>query len=599
MPPTPAPETLAQAEERAAQVLLEHLRAATIGEYEILGELGRGGMAIVYLAHEIALDRKVAIKVMLPAMLHGVGMVERFKREARTAANLSHPTIIPIYTVKEAGELIYCVIKLVEGTPLDSVMRELSQLPIPMVQGILAQVGGALGYAHRHGVIHRDIKPGNILIDDEGWAVVTDFGIAKVVSSSGLTSTGMAIGTPTYMSPEQATADEVTGASDQYSLGVVASEMLAGRPPFVGSSMVALMYSHNHDEPPSIRQFRPDCPEELCNAIMRMLRKAPEDRFATMEDAVAAAGARPLMHDDPSRSQLIALAKTGLTHKIVSQAFTPRSPVPRATRATFLARASRNPLLLGASGTALVAAGFVLAKMMTGAPVAPSTSAPIVAESTTVITPTPPPVSTPVDSVAKPPVTPTRNEGRTERAEPPVQRRNVTTTPQPVSTAARESTPPVTVRADSSGAATVQKAETTARAPVIPPPSPTVTETQSNRPAASSLARPATTPAEDVTAVIQSYARALAASDMAAAHRIYSMPADQHQGLEALWKAGGRMVPNWSVTDISINGDMATARVAGSNVVTTQRGQPSTVPVALRARLERRAGEWRLVALIN
>jgi serine/threonine-protein kinase len=202
------------------------------------------------------------------------------------------------------------VIKLVEGTPLDAVMRELSQLPVPMVQGILAQVGGALGYAHRHGVIHRDIKPGNILIDDEGWAVVTDFGIAKVVSSTGLTSTGMAIGTPTYMSPEQATADEVTGASDQYSLGVVAYEMLAGRPPFVGSSMMALMYSHNHDEPPSIKLFRGDVPDQLCNAIMRMLRKAPDERFPTMEDAVAAAGARPLMHDDPSRNQLIALAKT-------------------------------------------------------------------------------------------------------------------------------------------------------------------------------------------------------------------------------------------------------------------------------------------------
>jgi len=208
--PTPIKSESVATEERAAQELLERLRKATLGTYDIHSELGRGGMATVYLAHEISLDRKVAIKVMSPAMLHGAGMVERFKREARTAAGLSHPNIIPIYAVHEIDGLLFCVIKLVEGTPLDTVMRELGQLPVPMVHGILAQVGGALGYAHRHGVVHRDIKPGNILIDDEGWAVVTDFGIAKVTESEGLTSTGMAIGTPTYMSPEQATADGVT-----------------------------------------------------------------------------------------------------------------------------------------------------------------------------------------------------------------------------------------------------------------------------------------------------------------------------------------------------------------------------------------------------
>src|SRR5436190_8497188 len=169
--------------------LLERLRVAAAGEYDIHGELGRGGMATVYLAHEIALERKVAIKVMHPAMIYGEGMVERFKREARTAAHLSHPNIIPVYAVREADGLLYFVMKLVEGTPLDSIMRELGKLPLPMVEAILAQVGGAFGYAHRRGVVHRDIKPSNILIDDEGWAVVTDFGIAKVQESEGLTQT--------------------------------------------------------------------------------------------------------------------------------------------------------------------------------------------------------------------------------------------------------------------------------------------------------------------------------------------------------------------------------------------------------------------------
>ena len=167
------------------------------------------------------------------------------------------------------------------------------------------------------------------------------------------------------MSPEQATADVVTGASDQYSLGIVAYEMLTGRPPFTGTSMMAVMYSHFNDDPPSIKLLRADVPDELCDAVMRMLRKDPAARWPSMEDAVAAAGARQLTHDDPSRDQLIALAKTGLTHRIVAQAQTPRSPVPRATRAGPIARVTKNPLMLAVSAAGLIAVGFVGAKMIT------------------------------------------------------------------------------------------------------------------------------------------------------------------------------------------------------------------------------------------
>ena len=598
--PTPIKSESVATEERAAQELLERLRKATLGTYDIHSELGRGGMATVYLAHEISLDRKVAIKVMSPAMLHGAGMVERFKREARTAAGLSHPNIIPIYAVHEIDGLLFCVIKLVEGTPLDSVMRELGQLPVPMVHGILAQVGGALGYAHRHGVVHRDIKPGNILIDDEGWAVVTDFGIAKVTESEGLTSTGMAIGTPTYMSPEQATADGVTGASDQYSLGVVAYEMLTGRPPFTGTSMMALMYSHFHDDPPSIRLFRPDVPDQLCDAVMRMLRKDPAARWSSMEEAVAAAGARPLQHDDPSRSQLIALAKTGLTHRIVSQAQTPRSPVPRAARGA-AARVARNPMLLVAAAAGFIVVGFLGAKIMSdsrqpGLALAPETAGPpkVTAESVSVPAPTPSVAKAPENAV-KANVQPPSNQ---RVVEPPPTRRDpvVAGIGAPAGDSNRST---VSQRAESSGAPVQQKAETTRSLPPVEPPPVSAASTSPQTPP-SSVPRPTVDPATEVTAVIQSYARALAGSDLALARRVYAgMPADQREGLEALWREGGTMTPSWSVTDIAITGDVATARVRGSNVVTTRRGQTSTVPVSLRARLERRGGEWRLIALVN
>ena len=320
--------------EAMQQEMVDHLRHATLGEYEIQGELGRGGMATVYLAHEIALDRKVAIKVMSPSLVTGEGMIERFKREARTSASLSHPNIIPVYAVRETDRLLFFVMKFVQGRPLDSIIKEVGPLPIPMVKAILAQAGSAFGYAHRRGIVHRDIKPANIMIDDEGWAVVTDFGIAKVSESQGLTMTGMTVGTPTYMSPEQCMAQDVTGASDQYSLGVVAYEMLTGRPPFSGGSMMAIMYGHFNEPPPPMERFRPDVPDDLRMAVMRMLEKPPERRWPSVDEAIAAIGVQPLAHDDPTRTRLVALARDGAlkTQAMMGKLITPMSPIPGGRR---------------------------------------------------------------------------------------------------------------------------------------------------------------------------------------------------------------------------------------------------------------------------
>jgi serine/threonine protein kinase/alpha-tubulin suppressor-like RCC1 family protein/uncharacterized protein YjdB len=307
---------------------LEPLRQATVGEYDVMGELGRGGMATVYLAHDIALDRKVAIKVMAPNLTSGAGMVERFKREARTAASLSHPHIIPIYAVREMQNLLFFVMKYVEGRSLDSIIREQGRLPVPLVQAIMAQVGGALGYAHRRGIVHRDIKPANIMIDDEGWAVVTDFGIAKVADARGLTMTGVTIGTPSFMSPEQCASKPVTGATDQYSLGIVLYEMLAGKVPFEADSLMGIMWKHFNEPPPPLLDARPDCPVEITQAVERMLAKDPKDRWPTMEDAVSAIGQPSMAPDGPVRQQMRGLSKGGLGETLREQVHTPASPIP-------------------------------------------------------------------------------------------------------------------------------------------------------------------------------------------------------------------------------------------------------------------------------
>jgi len=584
----PGHDSTTQADEH----LLERVRAVTLGEYDIYGELGRGGMATVFLAHELSLDRKVAIKVMSPAMIHGAGMVERFKREARTAAHLSHPNIIPVYAVREADGLLFFVMKLVEGTPLDAIIKELGKLPIPMVEAVLAQVGGAFGYAHRHGVVHRDIKPSNILIDDEGWAVVTDFGIAKVQETEGLTQTGMAVGTPTYMSPEQCGGGVITGASDQYALAVVAYEMLAGRAPFIGSGMMALMYSHYHEEVPPLDLFRPDCPEPLRLAIMRMLEKDPEKRFASMEEAVAAMGARHLAHDDPTRSQLISLARTGLTHKIVSQVQTPRSPVPltgRSSRATPLpdaapsgidrAATSEHRWMLAALGVVIVAAVALLVLLLkpagpTDTPlvVSPPAAPPAAAQApppAAAASPAPPPADSPPPQTRVSP--PPRSDPRL-RPSPPAPPATSVVTPAPAPAPSPAPAP----------------------APAPPPPAPTPVPPPPPPPAVTVDDR------AGVTSAIQAYARALDQGDLAQVRRLFpGISLEQRQGLEAFWKAGGTMRTRWTVSDIVITGETATARVEGTNAVTAPRERPSEQRVSWRARLERQGTEWRIISLAN
>ncbi|HEY2853289.1 MAG TPA: Ig-like domain-containing protein [Gemmatimonadaceae bacterium] len=288
------------------------LRTATAGEFEILRELGRGGMAAVYLAHEVALNRKVAIKVMSPALLTGEGMVRRFRQEAVTVANMGHPHIITIHAVRQIEDLHFFVMKFVEGRSLEHVIRSSGPLPTRTVRGLLWMVGNALAYAHRRGVVHRDVKPANILIDEDGNAIVTDFGIAKLVvrengvpraSRGGETQTGVIVGTPTYMSPEQCLARPVSAASDQYSLGLVAYELLTGRPPFSGSPFV-VMHAHTEKPAPSVREVRPDCEPELDAAIQRMLAKDPVQRWPTVQHALAALGAAPLGDGDPDRAVL-------------------------------------------------------------------------------------------------------------------------------------------------------------------------------------------------------------------------------------------------------------------------------------------------------
>src|SRR5438093_471876 len=266
---------------------LELVREQLKEEYEILEELGRGGMAIVFRARERQLERDVAIKVLPFSLSFDKEFVERFQREARTSAKLEHPNIIPIYRVGKSGRVIFFVMKFLRGKPLSSVLAARGTLAPAEIRQVLAQVARALAYAHRSGIVHRDIKPDNIMFDEHGLAMVTDFGIAKAATGGKLTGTGMSIGTPHYMSPEQARAQQLDGRSDVYSLGVVAYQSLTGSVPFDGEDSFSIGYKHIMEEIPAPPLETYD-QRTVFEIIRKMMAKSPDDRFQTADDLVQA-----------------------------------------------------------------------------------------------------------------------------------------------------------------------------------------------------------------------------------------------------------------------------------------------------------------------
>jgi tRNA A-37 threonylcarbamoyl transferase component Bud32 len=265
----------------------ERLATALEGRYEILRLLGRGGMAAVYLARDLVLEREVAIKVLPPDMSRDPQLIRRFQQEAKTAAKLDHPNIIPIYRVESEAGLAYIVMKYVSGQSLEELASR-GPLPIPQVRHILREAALALGHAHRRRVVHRDVKPANIMVDEDGRVVLTDFGISKAVrTSTEITGSGAILGTPHYMAPEQARGHEVDGRTDQYALAIVGHRVLTGKAPFDGDAQ-AILYQQVFESAPSLMDRRPDTPADLRRALDRAMAKDARSRFATMEEFAAA-----------------------------------------------------------------------------------------------------------------------------------------------------------------------------------------------------------------------------------------------------------------------------------------------------------------------
>jgi serine/threonine-protein kinase len=409
----------------SVDVVRERLQRAIEGKYRMDRLLGKGGMGAVFLAHDLALDREVAIKVLPPDVAQDEQVVRRFQQEAKTAAKLDHPNIIPIYRVESEGGLHYFVMKYIVGTSLEDLLEKRQPLPVPEIQHILWEAACALGHAHQRGVVHRDVKPANIMFDHDGRVMLTDFGISKALqAATGFTATGMIIGTPHYMAPEQGKGAPVDGRADQYSLGVVGYRMITAELPFSGDSVHTIIYKHIYEAPPLVSAKRPGIPGTLTAAISRALSKDPDARYPTMEDfATAVWPEQPVAAPTRGRgagrprARTTADAPTEITGAPTTplpaggrRGKTPAAPAPRQ-------RKSRTGAVIGLVVVAAGVGGYLALNGRRAPGSKPGASAPAPVVDTVRIEDT---VRVPAQPVASPTPPPARRVGRAKpQATPP------------------------------------------------------------------------------------------------------------------------------------------------------------------------------------
>jgi len=382
---------------------MQDLAGRTIGQYRLIEQIGQGGMAAVYRGYQSALNRYVAVKVLPTHLLQQSDFLRRFRQEATAVASLRHPNILAVYDFGQEDEFAYIVMEFVHGGTLKDRLGQ--ALNPSLACRITAQIARALDYAHQQGIIHRDVKPANILMPTDDWALLSDFGIAKIVESPvAYTQPGVGIGTPEYMSPEQGQGLPVDGRSDIYSLGVVLYEMVTGSAPFSADTPLSVVLKHISEPPPRPRSLSPNVPEPLERIILRAMAKRPEDRFQTAGEMAAAleAAAEPTQLMSPGREEVLARerASAGWATQLDSLA-EPNDGKPRSPVYLAIGAGVAGILLLSCVGGA--AGLYYLSNRPSGEPTSTVTIGVVAPTSTTA----PPTMTAPLSSTKPPAPSPT------------------------------------------------------------------------------------------------------------------------------------------------------------------------------------------------
>jgi serine/threonine protein kinase len=579
-----------------------------IGKYDVEERVGEGAMGVVYRAVDPVLKRRVAIKVMSDAFAQNVDLRERFLREAQAAGSLQHPNVITIYDFGDVDGHPYIAMEFVEGQDVAELLAHQVQLSVANKLELAIGVLQGLAYAHKRGIVHRDIKPANIRVDEEGKARIMDFGVAHLASSD-MTKSGVMLGTPSYMAPEQIVGGKVGPQTDIFSVGAVLYELLTGTRPFDGGTLQAVMYRVLSENPPSLSTAAPGLPAKLNEIVMRSLAKEPEQRYANALDMA---------------NDLIAVRSAIDASSASSGTLSLRATIESAIegrRTREFQRVRNRRIGWGSAGvaaaTVLVLAGWLLARRSPIPPVASpgvtnqgqTASAPAAAMNPT------PPTTPPSESPARPTTTAaapvqTSPQSRSDRpAVPSVgaprgvpdrapERGRVTTrtAPRPESTVvsprpqvaavAASPTPPPPVATSSINPQPVVTA---------PPPSPQPV----NIPAPTALPTPTTTnTTAEIGAVIDAYARAIESRDMGELRRVYTaITTDQARAFSEFFASTRTLRATLSVKNVHIDGATATASVSGVYDFTTTSGRSQQQQVNFQTELRRDGGVWKLTAV--
>lgn len=573
--------------------LFEQLQASLGTAYRLERELGGGGMSRVFLAQETALGRPVVVKVLLPELAAGVS-VDRFRREIQLAAQLQHPHIVPLLSAGEFDGLPYFTMPFISGESLRVKLARTGELPVNEAVRILRDVVSALVYAHQNGVMHRDVKPDNVLITG-GVAVVTDFGVATAISVSthssaptitGLTSLGMALGTPNYMAPEQASGDpQIDHRADIYALGVMAYEMVAGRTPFAGRSTQAVLAAHVIETPEPVERLRPSVPAPLAVLVMQCLAKRPADRPQSASDilqvldaigtptggiapttviaappTIAAGSRRAWLVPTAAAIVLLAIGLFGLYRQ--RQPSTP-SRASAGSAPTSPAQVPAVPRTPGAESLAV-------------SPAPPQPPAPGRAE--------------PSAKVGGPPPVPKRRAAPPRKAEPSA----TDDAPPPMAAAPSDTTPVPPVPPES-------QPEPTPPAAVVPPIPEPVAPAPVPSPAATAPTAPPRAPPADprprIHETVAAFASAVESRSVDNLRRVYpGMTAAQQRGWEQFFETVRNVKAQLSVAQLEVVNNTAEARISGTYAyLNSSTGRIELQPVAFRATLRQEDEGWRII----